>query len=125
MTCCTIWCWFNVTNARTLANCIARCIAVDPLNPNVTYGEGVPCARDAADTGVLNWTEVIGEALDGMAILDAGAPGWTAADRAGHGPDQADDRPNPRFCSRLQRFLNPARVAKAGARSGAARSARS
>ena len=31
---------------------------------------------------MLNWTEVMGELLDGLAILDSGAPGWTAADQA-------------------------------------------
>jgi hypothetical protein len=37
--------------------------------------------RDGDATGVLNWTELLGETLDGIAILDSGAPGWTSADQ--------------------------------------------
>jgi hypothetical protein len=51
------------------------------MNPNVNYGEGVPCLRNGAATGVLNWTELLGEVLDGVAILDSGAPGWTTTDQ--------------------------------------------
>ena len=65
---------------------VARTWFLNPatkMNPNVNFGEGVPCLRPAADTGVLNWTEVIGEALDAVAVLELGAPGWTAADQTG------------------------------------------
>jgi hypothetical protein len=55
--------------------------AATAMNPNVNFGEGVPCLRDGTDTGVLNWTELIGQALDALAVLDSGAPGWTAADQ--------------------------------------------
>jgi hypothetical protein len=55
--------------------------AATAMNPNVNFGEGVPCLRDGTDTGVLNWTELIGEALDALAVLDLGAPGWSAADQ--------------------------------------------
>jgi hypothetical protein len=55
--------------------------AATAMNPNVNFGEGVPCLRDGTDTGVLNWTELLGETLDGIAILDTGAPGWSAADQ--------------------------------------------
>jgi hypothetical protein len=80
--------WYFTGNAAYAmrAGLVARTWFLDPatrMNPNVNFGEGVPCMKDAADTGVLNWTEVIGEALDGLAILDGGAPGWTAADRDG------------------------------------------
>jgi hypothetical protein len=64
---------------------VARTWFLDPataMNPNVNFGEGVPCLRDGTDTGVLNWTELVGQALDGVAILDSGAAGWTPADRA-------------------------------------------
>jgi hypothetical protein len=56
--------------------------AATAMNPNINFGEGVPCLRAGTDTGVLNWTELIGEALDALAILEAGAPGWSAADQA-------------------------------------------
>ncbi|MBV9710209.1 MAG: alginate lyase family protein [Ktedonobacteraceae bacterium] len=53
------------------------------MNPNVNYGEEIPCSRPGGSTGVLNWTEVMGELLDGLAILDSGAPNWTATDQSG------------------------------------------
>jgi hypothetical protein len=55
--------------------------AATAMNPNINYGEGVPCLRTGAATGVLNWTELLGELLDGLAILDSGAPGWTRTDQ--------------------------------------------
>jgi hypothetical protein len=55
--------------------------AATAMNPNINYGEGVPCFRTGAATGVLNWTELLGELLDGLAILDSGAPGWTSTDQ--------------------------------------------
>ena len=63
---------------------VARTWFLDPataMNPNVDFGEYVPCFRDGGRTGVLNWTELIGQALDGIAVLDAGAPGWLATDQ--------------------------------------------
>jgi hypothetical protein len=65
---------------------VARTWFLDPatkMNPNINFGEGVPCDRDGAGTGVLNWTEVIGEALDGLAVLESGPTAWTSTDQAG------------------------------------------
>jgi hypothetical protein len=65
------------------AELVARHWFLDPataLNPNINFGEIVPCEA-AHDTGVLNWTEMLGQALDAIAILDGGAPGWTQADQ--------------------------------------------
>jgi hypothetical protein len=80
--------WYFTGDSRYAerAALVARTWFLDPataMNPNIDFGEGVPCLRDGHSTGVLNWTEVIGEALDGIAILDTGAPGWTSADRGG------------------------------------------
>jgi hypothetical protein len=80
--------WYFTGEARYAerAALVIRTWFLDPataMNPNINFGEGVPCLRNGANTGVLNWTEVIGEALDGMAILDTGAPGWSSADQAG------------------------------------------
>jgi hypothetical protein len=80
--------WYFTGEARyaNRAALVARTWFLDPatsMNPNIDFGEGVPCLRDGAGTGVLNWTEVIGEALDGIAILDSGGPGWSSADQAG------------------------------------------
>jgi Alginate lyase len=79
--------WYFTGEARYAerAALVARRWFLDPatlMNPNIDFGEGIPCNRDGWSTGVLNWTEVIGEALDGIAILDSGAPGWTSADQA-------------------------------------------
>jgi hypothetical protein len=80
--------WYFTGEARYAerASLVARTWFLDPakaMNPNVNFGEGIPCNRDGGNTGVLNWTEVIGEALDGLAILDSGAPGWSSAAQAG------------------------------------------
>jgi hypothetical protein len=63
---------------------VARTWFLDPataMNPNVDFGEGIPCLRPGSDTGVLNWTELIGQVLDALAVLETGGPGWEAADR--------------------------------------------
>ena len=78
--------WFFTGDARYAqrAALVARTWFLDPataMNPNVNFGEGVPCLRDGTDTGVLNWTEMMGPLLDGLAVLDSGAPGWSAADQ--------------------------------------------
>lgn len=80
--------WYFTGNAdyATRAELDVRTWFLDPataMNPNINFGEGVPCLRSGASTGVLNWTEVIGEALDGLAILNAGAPGWGSTDQQG------------------------------------------
>jgi hypothetical protein len=78
--------WYFTGDARygQRAALVARTWFLDAataMNPNVNFGEGVPCLRDGTDTGVLNWTEMMGPLLDGLAVLDSGAPGWTAADQ--------------------------------------------
>jgi hypothetical protein len=78
--------WYFTGDARYAqrAGLVARTWFLDAataMNPNVNFGEGVPCLRDGTDTGVLNWTEMMGPLLDGLAVLDSGAPGWTSADQ--------------------------------------------
>jgi hypothetical protein len=78
--------WYFTGDARYAqrAALVARTWFLDAataMNPNVSFGEGVPCLRDGTDTGVLNWTEMMGPLLDGLAVLDSGAPGWTVADQ--------------------------------------------
>lgn len=78
--------WYFTGDARYAdrAELVARTWflnAATAMNPNINFGEGVPCLRSGAATGVLNWTELLGEVLDGLAILDSGAPGWTATDQ--------------------------------------------
>jgi hypothetical protein len=80
--------WYFTGDARYAqrAGLVARTWFLDDatrMNPNVNFGEGVPCLRDGTDTGVLNWTEMMQPLLDGLAVLDSGAPGWTAADQMG------------------------------------------
>jgi Alginate lyase len=80
------WYFTGDTKYSDRAALVARRWFLDPatkMNPNINYGEGVPCNRDGAGTGVLNWTEVIGEALDGIAVLESGATAWTEADKTG------------------------------------------
>jgi hypothetical protein len=78
--------WYFTGDARYAqrAALVARTWFLDPataMNPNVNFGEGIPCLRNGSDTGVLNWTELIGQTLDALAVLETGAPGWSAADQ--------------------------------------------
>jgi Alginate lyase len=80
------WYFTGQTKYADRAALVARTWFLDPakkMNPNINFGEGVPCDRDGAGTGVLNWTEVIGEALDGISVLESGASAWTAEDQSG------------------------------------------
>ena len=79
--------WYFTDDARygERAALVAKTWFLDPetrMNPNIDFGESIPCSVDGRSTGVLNWMEVMGEALDAVAMLDTGAPGWTPADQA-------------------------------------------
>lgn len=65
---------------------ILRTWFVDPetrMNPNLNYAQGIPCKNDGRAIGIIDFAQYYTVNLDAMAILDAGAPGWTKSDRAG------------------------------------------
>jgi hypothetical protein len=53
------------------------------MNPNMKFGQVVPCTTTGRKEGVLEMSQALTQVIDGLAILDSGAPGWTAADQSG------------------------------------------
>ncbi|OLB78805.1 MAG: hypothetical protein AUI14_12045 [Actinobacteria bacterium 13_2_20CM_2_71_6] len=53
------------------------------MNPNMTFAQTIPCDTSVRGTGIIEASETLPQLLDGLAVLDSGAPGWTSADRNG------------------------------------------
>jgi hypothetical protein len=53
------------------------------MNPNMNFGQVVPCTKTGRKEGVLEMSQALTQVIDGLAILETGAPGWTATDQAG------------------------------------------
>ncbi len=53
------------------------------MNPNLNYTQFIPCKVDGRGTGIIDFSQQFTDILDATAILDTGAPGWSAADHAG------------------------------------------
>jgi Alginate lyase len=53
------------------------------MNPNMNFGQVVPCTISGRKEGILEMSQALTQVLDGLAILNTGAPGWTATDRSG------------------------------------------
>nr|WP_279579776.1 alginate lyase family protein [Fodinicola feengrottensis] len=54
---------------------------VDPttrMNPNMNFAQGIPCKVDGRGIGIIEFSYAFTQVLDATAILDVGAPGWTA-----------------------------------------------
>ncbi|MFF2066040.1 alginate lyase family protein [Streptomyces sp. NPDC058200] len=65
---------------------ILRTWFVDPatrMNPNLNHGQFIPCKYDGRAIGIIDFSQQYTSVLDALAVLDTGAPGWTASDRAG------------------------------------------
>jgi hypothetical protein len=80
--------WYFTGDARYAARAErdARTWFLDPttrMNPNLTYAQVIPCDTAAHGTGIIDASEALPQLLDGFAVLDSGAPGWTRADTAG------------------------------------------
>ena len=59
---------------------------VDPatrMNPSLNFTQFIPCKVDGRGIGIIDFSQQFTDVLDAAAILDTGAPGWTAADRTG------------------------------------------
>src|SRR5439155_17530040 len=80
--------WFYTGNeayARRAALDV-RTWFLDPatrMNPNMTFGQVVPCTKVGRKEGIIETSEQITEVIDALAILDTGAPGWSTADHQG------------------------------------------
>lgn len=53
------------------------------MNPNMNFGQVVPCEKTGRKEGVLEMSQALTQVMDGLRMLDTGAPGWTAADQSG------------------------------------------
>jgi Alginate lyase len=53
------------------------------MRPNLTYAQIIPCRTAVRGTGIIETSEFFPQLLDGLALLDSGAPGWTSQDRDG------------------------------------------
>ncbi|MFJ6570224.1 alginate lyase family protein [Streptomyces sp. NPDC091292] len=64
---------------------ILRTWFVDPatrMNPNLNHGQFIPCKYDGRAIGIIDFSQQYTSVLDAIAILDTGAPGWSAGDRS-------------------------------------------
>jgi hypothetical protein len=81
--------WYYTGDARYAmqAETFARHWFLDPaslMHPNMNFAQGIPCAATGRGTGIIDASApYIGDLVDGLAILDLGAPGWTSADQTG------------------------------------------
>ncbi|WP_394840118.1 alginate lyase family protein [Pendulispora rubella] len=80
--------WFYTGNANYAARAVldVRTWFLDPatrMNPSLPYAQLIPCRTDVRGTGIIDTSQNITHLVDALAILDSGAPGWTAADRSG------------------------------------------
>ncbi|MER5896181.1 alginate lyase family protein [Streptomyces sp. NPDC001876] len=64
---------------------ILRTWFLDPatrMNPNLDHGQFIPCKYDGRAIGIIDFSQQYTSVLDAVALLDAGAPGWSSGDRA-------------------------------------------
>jgi alginate lyase len=65
---------------------ILRTWFLDPatrMNPDLDHGQIIPCKTDGRAIGIIDFSQQFTDILDATAVLDTGAPGWTAADHHG------------------------------------------
>jgi Alginate lyase len=55
--------------------------AATAMNPNMNFGQVVPCTTTGRKEGILEMSQALTQVLDSLAILRTGAPGWTTADQ--------------------------------------------
>lgn len=59
---------------------------VDPvtrMNPSLDYTQFIPCLVNGRGIGIIDFSQQFTDILDAVALLNTGAPGWSAADQAG------------------------------------------
>lgn len=78
------------------------------MNPNMDFAQGIPCMATGRPEGIIESSEQITDVLDALALLDSGAPGWSAADHAG-------------IQSWFTRYLNWMRTSSLGVQESAAK----
>lgn len=79
--------WYYTGRARYAeqASTALRTWFLDPatrMNPNLNHGQFIPCKYDGRAIGIIDFSQQYTSVLDAVAVLDLGAPGWRAEDRA-------------------------------------------
>lgn len=77
--------WYYTGNAKYSkhASTILRTWFLDPdtaMNPNLDHAQLVPCANTGRSIGIIDFSQEYTNVIDAVAILNTGAPGWSAAD---------------------------------------------
>ncbi|GAA2514404.1 alginate lyase family protein [Streptomyces levis] len=65
---------------------VLRTWFLDPvtrMNPHLRHAQFIPCKYDGRAIGIIDFSQSYTAVLDALALLETGAPGWTARDRAG------------------------------------------
>lgn len=80
--------WYYTGQARYAeqASTALRTWFLDPatrMNPHLNHGQFIPCKYDGRAIGIIDFSQQYTSVLDAVAVLDLGAPGWRAEDRAG------------------------------------------
>jgi hypothetical protein len=81
--------WYYTGDERYVARAelYARRWFLEPatlMHPNMNFAQGVPCAVPGRGAGIIEASSpYLGDLVDGLAILDLGAPGWTPSDQTG------------------------------------------
>jgi hypothetical protein len=81
--------WYYTGDERYAARAelFARHWFLEPatlMQPNMNFAQGVPCGVAGRGDGIIEASApYVGDLVDGLAILDVGAPGWTSAEQAG------------------------------------------
>lgn len=53
------------------------------MNPSLDYTQFIPCAVSGRGIGIIDFSQQFTDILDAVALLNTGAPGWSASDEAG------------------------------------------
>ncbi|GAA3198887.1 alginate lyase family protein [Actinocorallia longicatena] len=80
--------WHHTGRARYArrAALVLRTWFLDPatrMNPNLDHAQIVPGREGGRGAGVIDFSQRYADVLAAVAVLDAGAPGWTGSDRDG------------------------------------------
>jgi len=81
--------WYYTGDVRYAqrAELVVRTWFLNPstrMNPNLQFAQIIPCpGQPHTGVGIIESSEQLGQVIDAAAVLDSGAPGWTAADQAG------------------------------------------
>lgn len=79
--------WYYTGDKRYAekAGQVLRTWFLDPatrMNPNLNHAQFIPCKYDGRAIGIIDFSQSYTSVLDAIALLETGAPGWSAKDRS-------------------------------------------